>query len=467
MKFLNLLLCSAALSAATVACDENLIGNSIIETDSHLIVDSAFTVSGESVENTRIKSRTISQLLGRLYAEEYGTLQSDIVTEFMPVSEIDTAGVTVNDIDSIKMHFLISMGSYTGDSITPMRVSVYRLNKNLTDNDLYSDFDPTGYYSKNDLLGSTTYTMTMLGQTDSLYTYNSSTGSYIYYRAVDIKLPIELGRSFFNEYITNPASYQDPELFNKFFPGVYATTSYGDGRVINIGGTQINLYYKKKTVNDEGNDTIINQVGQYYGVSPEIRTNNCIRLEPSENIKSLIAGGDVVVQAPTGYEAKINIPISKILDRYYELSESGQTVLNQVSFTVPAHEITNGKKIGVPPYLLFVKSNEKDDFFNNKKVTDGINYIYSEYNSSTETYTFYIREYVKQFIDNNKEANRDDETISLIPVDMTFETSSSSYYQTSTEQKVLTVTPMVSSPAMARIDIGKAKIIATFSKKDF
>lgn len=466
MKFFNLLLCAAGVSAVTTACDENLIGNSIIETGSHLIVDSAYTISGESVENSKIQSRTISQLLGKLYAEEYGSLQSDFVTEFMPGTEIDTAGVTVNDIDSIKLHFLMPMGSYTGDSITPMRVSVYKLNKNLP-YPIYSDFDPSGYYSKDDMLGATTYTMTMLGQTDSLYTYNSSTGSYVYYRAVDIKLPIQLGRSFFNEYLTNPASYQDPEVFKQFFPGIYATTSYGDGRVINISGTQINLYYKKKTVNDEGNDTIINQVGQYYGVSPEVVTNNNIRLKPSESIKSMISEGNVIVQAPAGYEAKINLPVSKLLDKYYELSESGQTVLNQITFTVPAHEITNDKKIGAPTYLLFLKSSEKDKFFADKKVTDGVNYIYATYNSAEETYTFQIRGYVKQFIDENKEATADDETISLVPVDISFEQSQNSYYYQQTEAKVLTVTPLVSTPSMARIDIAKAKIVATFSKKDF
>ena len=433
MKIFNLLLCSAAVSAVTTACDENLIGNSIIETESHLIVDSAYTISGESVAASKIRSRTISQLLGRLYAEEYGSLQSDFVTEFMPVNEIDTAGVTVNDIDSIKLHFLMPMGSYTGDSITPMRVSVYQLNKNLP-YPIYSDFDPSNYYSKDNILGATTYTMTMLGQSDSLRTYDTSTGSYIYYRAVDIKLPRQLGQSFYNEYLTNPASYQDPEAFKQFFPGIYATTTYGDGRVINISGTQINLYYKKKTFNDEG-------------------------------IKSIISSGDVVIQTPAGYEAKISLPVSKLLDKYYELCESGQTVLNQITFTVPAKKITNGKKIEAPKYLLFVKASEKDKFFDDKKVTDGTNAIYAEYNDSKEAYTFYIREYVKQFIDENKEATTDDETISLVPVDITFEESQNSYYQT--ESKVLTVTPQVSAPTMARMDIRKAKIVATFSKKDF
>ena len=200
-------------------------------------------------------------------------------------------------------------------------------------------------------------------------------------------------------------------------------------------------------------------------MSPEIVTNNNIRLQPSEHIKSIISSGDVVIQTPAGYEAKISLPVSKLLDKYYELCESGQTVLNQITFTVPAKKITNGKKIEAPKYLLFVKASEKDKFFDDKKVTDGTNAIYAEYNDSKEAYTFYIREYVKQFIDENKDATTDDETISLVPVDITFEESQNSYYQT--ESKVLTVTPQVSAPTMARMDIRKAKIVATFSKKDF
>ena len=162
----------------------------------------------------------------------------------MPVSSIDTTGVTVNDIDSLRLELLVQMGNWVGDTITPMRVNVYRLNKNLP-YPIHSDFDPTGYYSKSDLLGSASYTVSMLNQKDSLYYEDASTRLKHYYREIDVKLPLELGREFFQKYKTNPELYQNPEAFANYFPGIYATTSFGRGRVVQIGGTVLNMFYRK------------------------------------------------------------------------------------------------------------------------------------------------------------------------------------------------------------------------------
>lgn len=460
MKLIKLLSCATVI-LTMAACDENNIGNSILDSDSYLIVDSTFTISGESVENTKIQSRSVSQLLGRLNNSEYGDLQSDIVTEFMPVSEIDTTGVSVNDIDSIKMHFLIPMGSYTGDSITPMRVSVYKLNKNLP-YPIYSDFDPSQYYSKSDLLGSSTYTMTMLGQKDTLYTTSSSSSTKIYFRAVDIDLPLSLGRDFYNKYKTNPEIYRNAEEFAKYFPGVYATTTYGNGRVINIGGTQINLYYKKHSTTEEGNDTVIAKTGQYYGVSPQVISNNNIRLVPSKEIKSMISNGDVIVQAPAGYEAKVKLPTRKIVEKFNTLSKNGQTVLNSVSLSIPAESIKNDKNISVPTYLLFIKASEKDEFFKDFKLNDNITSFYAQYSSSTKSYTFSIREFVKQFLSGSEITDADEEFM-IVPVDIEFETVSSGYYSTSSQQVVTSITPQISKPAMVKLNFAKARVVATFS----
>ncbi len=465
MRFSNLLLGSLIIACAATACDENNVGSSILDSNSYLVVDSTFTISGLSEDNTRIQKRKTKKFLGRLNSDEYGDFQSDFVTEFMPVSNIDTTGVSATDIDSIKMQMVIPMGGYTGDSITPMRVNVYKLNKNLPEV-LYSDFDPSQYYSTGDLLGSTSYTMTMLGQTDSLYYTSSSSYSSqtIYYRTVFVKFPKSLGQELFQMYKTNPEVYANSNEFVNHFPGIYATTSYGNGRVINIASTQINLYYSKHGTTSEGNDTIMPRVGQYYGVSPQVLTNNNIRIQPSENIKSLIADGNVIVQAPAGYNAHITLPTKKIVDRYYELSNSGLTVLNDITLSIPASKIANDKKIEVPQYLLLVKSSEKEKFFSDFDVNDNTNTFYASYNSSTKSYSFSIREFIKQFLDSKTAPTDEDESLVLIPVDMTFETQSSYYSST---QVVTSITPQVSTLAMAKLDLDNAKITVTFSKKDF
>lgn len=465
MKFSYLLFSSAVLLTAVVACDENNIGTSVLDSNSFLIVDSAFTITGESVENPKIQSRTTSQLLGMLQAPEYGILSSDIVTEFMPSSSMDTVGVSVEDIDSLKLRFVVPMGSYSGDSITPMRVSVYKLNRNLP-NPIYSDFEPADYYSKTDLLGSTSYTMTMLGQNDTLFTYDSNY-SKIYYRMVEVKLPQSLGKELYSQYLRTPDIYKDPEQFAKFFPGIYATTTYGNGRVINITQTTMNLYYHKHSKTEEGNDTILVRTGQYFGVSPEVTTNNNIRLQTSSILQDMITNGDVIVQAPAGYNAMVKLPVKSIIEKFDTFSEEGLTVLNDVTISIPVSEIENGYHISVPTYLLLIKASEKDKFFESSKLIDNTTSFYATYNKSTKRYTFSgLREYIKYVQQNRSEITDEDEEFLLMPVDISFESTNSSYYS-SAEQQVSAIAPQVSTPAMAKLDLRNTKIMTTYSKKDY
>ena len=225
MKISNILF-GCLLLVALASCDESVtIGSSVIEDEIEIVMDSSYTVSGRSIENTRIQSRTVTQLLGSINAKEYGSLKSDFVTQLMPANKIDTTGVTAEDIDSIKMKLFMPLGGYTGDSIVPMGLNVYRLNKQLP-SPIYSDFNPAEYYSEADLLCSKIYTANALGENDSV--------AELSYRFIDIDLPVELGREFFNKYKENPEIFTIPTEFAKWFPGLYVANTFGNGRVIQI-----------------------------------------------------------------------------------------------------------------------------------------------------------------------------------------------------------------------------------------
>lgn len=448
---------AAALFAATTACDDNNIGNSILETDMSLVVDSSFTISGESVATSKIQARTVTKLLGKLHTSEYGTLSSDFVTEFMPSSVIDTTNVTADNIDSLKLVMTVPFENIVGDTLAPMRVNVYRLNKRLP-YPIYSDFNPSEYYSESDLLGSTSYTMS-----NSIYTKDYYNNVY-HYCIVEVDLPKQLGKDLFTLYKQSPSTFSDPELFADAFKGIYATTSYGSGSVIPIESTYLNLFYSKHEKTDEGNDTIMKYSGQYFAVSPEIVTNNNIQSTSSDAIKQRVAQGEVVVQSPVGYEAKITFPTQALLDTYYGHQNQGITVLSSLSLKIPVIEIANDKNITPPKYLLMVRASEKDDFFANSKIVDNTNSFYATYDSSTKTYTFSsMRTFLKGFISDNKtQVTADDEEFVLVPVDITTETSNSYYEQ---KEVITSVTPQVSTLSMAVLDIKNAKVIAAFSKK--
>ncbi len=464
-KLTNWVVATLAVLFVATSCDENNIGMSIIDSESEVISDTTYIVCSPEI-NDKVPPRTLTHLLGAISAKGYGTLKSDFVTEFMPASKIDTTGVSISDIDSTRLLLRIPVGSFVGDSITPMKVNIYKLNKNLP-YPITSDFDPKDYYNESDLLGSRAYAMTTTNQDSVMYKeYDSNTSSYNYYYLVSVTMPNSIGQGLYQLYKDNPETLKDPEAFAKYFPGIYATTSYGNGRVAKVSSTMIRTHYRKHSTKSDGSDTIYTQTANYLGVAPEVVTNNNISYTPSENIKSMIDAGDPVIVAPAGYNAKITLPITELLNKYKENEKKGQTVLNTISMTIPVEEISNSFDIEPPTYLLLVKATKKDDFFTDNKLPDSKTSFYASYDSTDKCYTFSgMRAYLKGVIDGEY-ASEDQTTLEsfyLIPVDATFTTSTS--YYSGTTSTLTEMTPQLSIPAMVKL--GKAQLVTTFSKKSY
>ncbi|MDE6496475.1 MAG: DUF4270 domain-containing protein [Duncaniella sp.] len=117
---------SAILLMTTASCeDSTTAGGSLIQDEVAIVMDSTFTVSGRSVVNSQVQSRTVLQLLGNLDAKEYGSISSSIVTQYMPAAALDTTDVKAEYIDSVKLVMRMAAGGFIGDSIVPMKVNAY------------------------------------------------------------------------------------------------------------------------------------------------------------------------------------------------------------------------------------------------------------------------------------------------------------------------------------------------------
>lgn len=454
MRFFNILL--GLFIFALTACDESAnIGSSIIEDEIEIVMDSTFEVTGHSVDCGKIPSRTVSQLLGIINAKGYGTLSSDVVTQLMPSATIDTTGVTPEDIDSMKLTLYVPLGGYTGDSIVPMGLNVYRLNKQLP-SPIYSDFNPSDYYSEDDLIGSKIYTANALGESDSI--------AKLSYRNISIDLPVSLAQEFFNKYKENPEMFSVPSQFAKWFPGLYITNTFGAGRVVNISASAIKVYYRKTVeIEDTGKDTTYYKEGNYFAVTPEVITNNNISLSMSSELKSDADNGNAIVVAPLGYDVQITFPTRKIIESY--LNNAGNlSVVNSLYFEIPAEEISNEYGINPPPNLLFVKSSEKDKFFAESQITDDINTFYATYDEATKKYVFAdMRQYLVNMLKKD-EITDDDETFTLTPINIMTESTASSYYYSGSTY-INGITPYIAAPAMVKLNLNKAKVRFTYSKQ--
>lgn len=459
MKFDNLIYRFAAFACGMIlfaSCDEDSnIGSSLVDIDSSIVIADDFHVTGKSKEIGSVQSRTIMQLIGNIDAEGYGKFNSDFVTQFMPAAAIDTTLTESSQIDGIRMVMMHYAGEFVGDSVVPMGLEVFRLDKSLQA-PIYSNLNPEGYYNPSAPLASKAYTSANSELVDSLASLN--------YREIYVDLPKSLGVELFEMYVNNPQSYVDPAIFCEQFKGLYVKSSFGSGRVTKIGATVLQLLYHQDTVNSAGRDTTLNYEGNFYAVSPEIITNNNIAYEMSTDLLDRIENGEALVVAPAGEEVELQFPINDIMS-YYRLNSGKLSVINDLTFSIPASKITNDYGINPPSYLLMVLSDQKEEFFRKSDVTDNVTSFYAKYDDTTGYYDFgSMRAYLLDML-SKADVKESDYTFTVTPVSVSTETVGSSYYG-NLATYVTNIAPYVEQPAMARLELDKAKIIFTFSNQN-
>lgn len=456
MKFGKISLAFAAIATLiTQACSEGSeVGESIVQDNVYVIVDSSFTLTGKTVENDVVLSRTITQLIGQVDAPGYGTLSSECVTQFMPALKLDTTNVKVENIDSLTVKMMLSYGAYIGDSIAPMGLEVYPLTKQLP-SPIYSNFDPTGYYDTKPI-GSAVYNLSFYGKS---LTYKS-----LGYHQVIIHLPVEMGRKLYTDYKTNPQAFNSPAEFAKIFPGLYFRNSYGSGRVSRVSNTSLQLHYHKTYYDTElKKDTTTYHTGIYFAVTPEIISNNDIKLNIADDVRNAVAAGDNILLAPAGLDVEFQFPVIDII-KAYKKNITSLGVVNTLTFQIPAEVIRNKYNIRPPEYVLMVLSKDKKEFFEQNKINDDKTSFYAQYDAGIGTYAFpSMRQYLLDCLAKYDAGTLtpDDYTFTFTPVNITTETPSG-YYGTS---YVSAITPYVTGLAMTKINFKKAKIRFYYTKQ--
>lgn len=444
--------------SALTSCDDDVssTGSSLITDKSEIVIDSAFTASGKSVLAHSVQSRTITQLIGRLDAKGFGRLSSEVVTQFMPAMALDTVGTSADDILAMEMHLFYTPGSFTGDSLSPMGLRVFPLVKQLP-SPIYSDFDPQGYYDVNKPWDTKIYTGNTI-YSDSL--------SGLSYRDITVALPLDFAKKFYNQYITNPQTFATPTAFAEFFPGLYIQNTFGDGRITNIEETRINVRFKRHstyTKNDTVYDTIYNITKAYMSVTPEVVTNNIIKLDMSTDLKAIAESGKSLLVAPVGYDVEMRFPLPEIIKSYKE-NAGKLSVINTLTMSIPVEKVENSYGIEPPQRVLIILKKDRDEFFAKNKLTDDKTSYLATYNSTTKTYSITgMRQYLLDML-AKETIEEEDYTFIITPVDVQTEETNGSYYQEA-QVYITAISPCVSGPVMAIIDVENAKIKLTYGKQ--
>jgi len=295
-----------------------------------------------------------------------------------------------------------------------------------------------------------------LGATDSIQNLS--------YRLIDVKMPLSLAHELFDLYKTDPSAYSFPSNFAQHFRGIYVKNSYGNGRVVEISSTIMRMYYHTTSTDSDGKEAIHRHQGNYYAVTPEIVQSNHLTYTIAPDMQQRIDNGEDIIIAPVGRDVEIEFPIRNVMD-YYNPNSGSLSVVNTLTFDIPAKKIENDYGIDPPQYLLLILSDKKDKFFLNNDLADNVTSFYASYDATNHRYRFTgLRNYLLEML-KKEELTPADYTFTLTPVTLETEVNSSNSYYGSTTTYVSAVNPYIGAPTMVQLDLQKCAVNFTFSKQ--
>jgi hypothetical protein len=399
------------------SCDDELtkVGTSIqADSDKISVSVDSFYIEASTVQIDEIYARSDTGLLGEFYDPQYGTLKADYICQFYCPENFKFLHTPIDGkIDSV--NFQIFYSSWVGDSLAPMRVQIFPVTKVLERN-FYANINPDDYADMQTSWGMKTYTAFDRSISDSVRNATDYSGNPSYYPVITIRMPKEFGQNFYDETINNPSSFNDQESFNKFLPGLYVTNTFGSGNIIEVDVSHLNIYYRYTGVGSQGQDTIIHTLERFNVTREVLQLNRFKNTDMSHLLES--SEDYTYVKTPAGVSAKLVIPAKEIAPLI-----DGR-ILNNIPltlYTMPQEEYEYA--LGRPGSLLIMPEDSVKNFFEDRRVDDGITSFVASFSSSSASYSFgNIANVLKKHIENSPE-----EDLSLLVIPVRRETATDYY----------------------------------------
>lgn len=403
-----------------------------------VVVDS-FQMTASTILTDSVYARTAAGSLGEIYDLNYGNLKSDYICQFYCPEGYKFSHVPVDGkIDSVE--FKIIYNSWTGDSLTPMKVKLYEVTEQLP-RDFYTNIDPEKYCNMNRSFGEQPYTAFDRSVPDSVRYEKDINGNYLYQPSVTVRMPKECGQRLYDETVNNPSSFSNQQAFNQFFPGVYVTTSFGSGNVLNVDYTRILIYYKTAITGSAGQDSII-QTSEAFNVTSEVIQLNRFKntemgqlLEPNDSI--------TYIKSPAGVYTQLVLPSQEIAPII-----QGR-IVNTLSLTLKAiPQEMSEFSLDVPPYLLVLPTDSVNQFFLNNDLENNKTSFLGKYISNSRSYVF--GNISGMLMDHIEKAPDKDLVISVIPVERIYK-DETNYYGQKTGNTITTAINNYLKPAGTKL----------------
>ncbi len=471
----KLFFCALAV-IALYSCDDTTdgIGTSLIDRLDKLEVSSdTFKVTTRSVIADSVLSRSTTGYLGRIRDPETGNyITSDFMTQFhtfedytwpnenMIVSKADD-GKVIADSCELRLFY----DTYYGDSLAPLRVSVYEMQKPMKESQhVYSNFDPLkeGYVRTNGIAVNKSFTLN--NQSLSEETKNSS--SYTPNISIKLNEPYtdkegnhynNFGTYMMRKYYEDPSNYKNSITFiNNVVPGFYVKLTNGLGAMANIYVTQLNVYFRYNY-----NDSTVTGSSSFSGTEEVLQASHISN--DAKRLEELAADNSCTyLKTPAGIFTEVTLPVEEIYNGH-----EGENI-NTAKITL--QRVNDSKEsdyaFGYPSTVLILPADSLYSFFENNDIADNkISYLAS-YSSTTNGYTFSnISGMIKQMKENHDAGNTSPKwnKAVIVPVTTTYYTSNSVQVLTKvTHDMSLSSTRLVGGSDNKRGDIKLAVIYSKY-----
>jgi hypothetical protein len=394
--------------------------------DLSAVYSDTFTLKASTVALDSIYAKTSYGYLGEMYDESFGTLKSSYLCQFYCQDNFKFKQTPINGkIDSVKFGIAYERGNWIGDSLAPMHVSVFPLTKQL-EGHFYTNYNPEGCADMLHPLAQMTYTPRDRSVSDSIWSLG---GDYYYYPTLSMKMPTELGQAFYDATINNSGIFTNQQTFNKYFPGVYITNTFGSGNILVIETTWMTIYYDYMTKNSSGNDTILRATENF------IVTEDVIQLNSFRNtdISTLLAPSNeyTYIKTPAGVYTRISIPLKEISGKIRDRK------INNAYFTLSAFPREDKPyALAQPNYLLLLPEDSLGNFFRDGKLDNFVT-SFASMPKSTDVLTFSfgnISLMVDHYIKNHPEL--EELNLLVIPIERTVQIDQNSGQPTNTSTSI-------------------------------
>lgn len=436
----------AFIATCLFACDDttDTLGNSLTNNvDKFDIIPDTFNVKTRSIIVDSVLARSQYCYLGNIKDPETKTyVTSNYTTQFTILESFDDSGLLPeqdsiisrngnNEIiaDSCKLN--IYFYSSIGDSLNPMRLTVYEMDKPIEEGELYyTNYDPeTKGLVRNDINAikkNKVYTVVDLNLSDSLRDkIVDKTNMEVvsiqlndpYYDTEGIKYD-NYGTYIMRKYYSNPEYFKNSYNFiHNVCPGFYIKSTDGLGVMSEVYRTELAFYYRYK-----------NDSTKYDGSSLLSGTEEVMQTTSIANDKNKIAelasdSSCTYIKTPAGIFTEVTLPVDEIKHNHYnDTISSAKIVFNKMN------NLNEEFSFGEPQNLLMIPKDSLYKFFENKDLPNNRTSFVATYNSSYNTYTFNnISTLISTMYENKITGNASEDwnKVILVPISITYNTSSS------------------------------------------